>query len=123
MTHDELRAFLLGRAHAWRERDLDAIMAGYHPDVELIAPTGRCRGTEQLRKNNARYLEEFTDIEIDLTRVVLDADGETGALEWTWSETRISDGKLRSVEDAIVFIIRDNKVVYWHEYFDTAGLQ
>ena len=121
MTRDEVWAFLQARARAWQEGDLEAIEAGYAPDVVLIAPGGiRLEGLATLRENNARYFEEYTDIQVDLKRVIL--DGDQGALEWTWSETRRSDGKRRSVDDAIVFELRDGKIVYWAEYFDTAAL-
>jgi uncharacterized protein (TIGR02246 family) len=119
MTREELRTFLLRRARAWTEQDLEVIMADYAPDIVYITPTGRISGTAQLRQNNTRYFQEYTDIQVDLTRLIV--DGEQGALEWTWSETRVADGLRRSVEDAIVFVIRDRKIVYWREYFDTAG--
>jgi uncharacterized protein (TIGR02246 family) len=119
MTREELRTFLLRRARAWTEQDLEVIMADYAPDIVYITPTGRISGTAQLRQNNTRYFQEYTDIQVDLTRLIV--DGEQGALEWTWSETRVADGLRRSVEDAIVFIIRNRKIVYWREYFDTAG--
>ena len=120
MTRDEVRAFLLGRARAWREGDLDAIMADYAPDVVLIAPGVRLEGPDALRASNERYLAEYTDIDVELTRVIV--DGDQGALEWTWSETRRADGRRRSVDDAIIFALRDGKIVYWREYFDTAAL-
>jgi hypothetical protein len=41
MTREELRAFLLRRAHAWTEQHLEAIMADYAPDVEYITLTGQ----------------------------------------------------------------------------------
>jgi ketosteroid isomerase-like protein len=119
MTRDELHAFLLRRARYWSEKNIDGIMADYHPDVDYIFPMGRFKGTEQLWINNQRYLEEYTDIDVNLTRLIV--DGEQGALEWTWSETRVADGKRRSVDDAIVFVIRDRKIVYWREYFDTGA--
>jgi uncharacterized protein (TIGR02246 family) len=120
MTRDEVRAFLLRRVRAWREGDVDAIMADYAPDVVLIAPGVRLEGLDALRASNTRYLAEFTDINAELTRVIV--DGDQGALEWTWSETRRADGLRRSVDDAIVFVLREGRIVYWHEYFDTAGL-
>jgi uncharacterized protein (TIGR02246 family) len=121
MTRDEVWAFLQTRARAWEVGDLDGIAAGYAADVVLIAPGGiRLEGIEALRENNARYFADFTDIRVQLTRVVL--DGDEGALEWTWSETRRADGQRRSVDDAIVFALRDGKIVYWREYFDTAEL-
>ena len=121
MTRDELHAFLQLRARYWSEKDLDGIMADYDPEVDYIFPTGHFKGTEQLRDNNQRYLAEFTDIQVDLTRLIV--DGEQGALEWTWSETRLADGTRRSVDDAIVFVIRDRKIVYWREYFDTGAFK
>lgn len=110
MTRDELHAFLLRRAGYWAEKNLDAIMADYAPDIDYIAPTARFKGTEQLRQSNARYLQEYTDIRVDLARLIV--DGEQGALEWTWDETRVADGAGRSVDDAIVFVIRNQKIVY-----------
>ena len=121
MTRDEVWAFLQARARAWERGDLEAIAIGYAPDVVLIAPGGiRREGIDALRENNARYFADYTDIRVNLTRVVL--DGDEGALEWTWSETRRSDGQRRSVDDAIVFVLREGKIVYWREYFDTAEL-
>lgn len=119
MTRDELRAFLLRRAQAWSDHDLDTIMTDYAPDIEYITPIGRFTGTAELRDQNERYLAAYTDIQVDLTRLIV--DGEQGALEWTWSETRVADGLRRSVDDAIVFVIRNHKIVYWREYFDTAA--
>jgi uncharacterized protein (TIGR02246 family) len=121
MTRDEVWAFLQARARAWETGDLDGIAAGYAPDVVLIAPGGiRLEGIEALRENNARYFADYADIRVNLTRLVL--DGDEGALEWTWSETRRADGRRRSVDDAIVFVLRDRKIAYWREYFDTAEL-
>jgi ketosteroid isomerase-like protein len=119
MTRDELHAFLLRRAGYWAHQDLDAIMADYAPDIVYMTPFGQIENLEQLRVNNERYLQEYTDIRVNLTRLIV--DGEQGALEWTWSETRVADGLRRSVDDAIVFVIRDRKIVYWREYFDTAA--
>ena len=121
MTRDEVWALLQARARAWEEGDLEAIAVGYAPDVVLIAPGGiRLAGLAALRESNARYFAEYTDIRVELKRVIL--DGDQGALEWTWSETRRADGKRRSVDDAIVFELRAGKIVYWAEYFDTAAL-
>ena len=92
MTRDEVWSFLRARARAWETGDLEAIAAGYAPDAVLIAPGGiRLEGIAALRENNARYFAVYTDIRVDLTRVVL--DGDEGALEWTWSETRRADGQ------------------------------
>ena len=119
MTRDDVWAFLLARAAAWRSGDLEAIMAGYAPEVVLIAPGVRLEGLAALRESNRRYLAAYTDIVVTLTRLIL--DGDHGALEWTWSETRRADGRRRTVEDAIVFVLREQQITYWREYFDTCG--
>jgi ketosteroid isomerase-like protein len=41
-----------------------------------------------------------------------------GAVEWTWSETRKATGQRHSVDDAIIFSVRDGKITYWREYLD-----
>lgn len=120
MTREEVQAFLRRRIRAWEEEDLEAIMADYAPDVVHITPGGRRVGTATMRENNVRYLAEYTGFAVELTRLIL--DGDAGALEWTWTETRRSDGRRRSVDDAIVFVLRDGQIAYWREYFDTAAL-
>ena len=39
------------------------------------------------------------------------------------SETNRADGRRHTVEDAIIFELRDDKLVSWREYPDTAGLK
>jgi uncharacterized protein (TIGR02246 family) len=118
---DEVRAFLEKRIRAWEQADFEAMMADYAPDIVHISPSGRREGVEVLRVANRRYLAEYTDVRVELTRLLV--DGDQGALEWTWTETRRSVGLRRSAEDVIVFVLRDGKIAYWHEYFDTAGFQ
>ena len=54
-------------------------------------------------------------------RVLL--EGDQGAAEWTWSETDRADGGRHTVEDAIIFELREDKLVSRREYFDTAALR
>jgi limonene-1,2-epoxide hydrolase len=70
-----------------------------------------------MREENERYLAEYTDFDVQLRRIVV--EGDVAAIEWTWSDTRRADGLRKSVDDAIVFIVRDEKIAYWREYFDT----
>lgn len=93
-------------------------MADYAADVVHVSPYGRRVGVAAMREANARYLAEYTGFDAQLHRLVV--DGDEGALEWTWTETRRADGQRRSVDDAIVFVLRDGKIAYWREYFDVA---
>jgi uncharacterized protein (TIGR02246 family) len=118
MTKSEVHQLLMRRARAWRDEDLDAIMTDYAPDVVHVSPYGRRGGAAAMREANVRYLAEYTAFDVQLSRLVV--DGDEGALEWTWSETRRADGRRRSVDDAIVFVLRDGKIAYWREYFCAA---
>jgi limonene-1,2-epoxide hydrolase len=55
---------------------------------------------------------------VTVTRVLW--DGNQGAVEWLWRELRRSDGTWHSAEDAIIFVVENEEIVYWREYFDTA---
>ncbi len=59
------------------------------------------------------------DVQVMVTRVLL--DGDWGAVEWIWSETRRADGRRFATDDAIIVEVRDGKIAYWREYFDTAA--
>jgi uncharacterized protein (TIGR02246 family) len=118
MTHDDAEELLLRRIRAWKSEDLEAIMADYAPSVVHVTPHGERIGAESMREENQRYLDEYTDFDVKLTRLIV--DGEAVALEWTWTDTRRADGLRRSVDDAIVFIVRDEKIAYWREYFDAS---
>ena len=56
MTRSEVHSLLMRRARAWREEDLDAIMADHAPDVVHVSPHGRRVGAAAMRDANARYL-------------------------------------------------------------------
>ncbi|MGN6673666.1 MAG: nuclear transport factor 2 family protein [Thermomicrobiales bacterium] len=120
VMRDEVWTLLLARAAAWHSGNLEAIMAGYAPAVIFVAPGVGLEGLAALRENTQRYLAAYTDIAVTLTRLIL--DGEQGALEWTWSETRRADGRRHTVEDAIIFVLHKGQILYWREYFDTAAL-
>jgi limonene-1,2-epoxide hydrolase len=119
MTHEEVHRLLLQRIRAWRDEDLDAIMADYADDIVHVSPYGKRVGVAAMRAANQRYLAEYTGFEVQLHRLVV--EGDQGALEWTWTETRRTDGLRRSADDAIVFVLRDGQIAYWREYFDPAA--
>jgi ketosteroid isomerase-like protein len=49
------------------------------------------------------------------------ACGNKGVVEWAFTETRKSDGWTHTMDDAIVFRLRDDgAILYWREYFDPA---
>jgi uncharacterized protein (TIGR02246 family) len=121
MNRADAWALVERQARAWERADLDAITADFAPDGLFISPGGRWQGTAAIRGAAQAFFATSREVRIHLTRVL--CDGDMGAAEWTWGETRIATGQRHSAEDAIVFVVRDGKIIYWREYFDTAGLE
>jgi uncharacterized protein (TIGR02246 family) len=120
MTLDEAKALVERQARAWEAADLDAIGADFAEDGVLISPGGRWQGAAALRAAAEGFFAVAGDVRVVVTRVMV--MGDEGAAEWTWSETRIATGTRHSAEDAVIFQMRDGKIVYWREYFDTAQM-
>ena len=119
MDLDEARALVERQARAWEREDVRAIVADFSDDGVLISPGGRWQGHEALSAVVTAFFAEATNVHVEVTRVLL--EGDQGAVEWTWSETRRSDGRRITVEDGIIFQLRAGRIVRWREYFDTAA--
>lgn len=121
MNNWEARALVERQALAWKRADPASVIADFAPDGVLISPRGRWRGHDALRRAAESVFAAVSDVQVVVTRVLLEAD--QGAAEWTWSETNRADGSRHTVEDAIIFELRDDKLVSWREYLDTAALK
>jgi uncharacterized protein (TIGR02246 family) len=119
MDLEGARALVERQARAWEREDVSAIVAEFAPDGVLSSPGGRFEGHEALRRAATAFFAVATSVRITITSVLL--TGDEGALEWTWSEARRSDGQRRTVDDGIFFTLRDDRLVSWREYFDPSG--
>jgi uncharacterized protein (TIGR02246 family) len=119
MDLTQARVLIERQARAWEGADIDACVADFAADALFISPGGRWQGPEAIRTAVKAFFVEAGNVKVEITRVML--DGDQGAVEWTWSEIRKHDGNRYWAEDAIIFEMRDNKIVYWREYFDTAN--
>jgi uncharacterized protein (TIGR02246 family) len=120
MTLDEARILVERQARAWEAADLDAIGVDFAEDGVLISPGGRWQGAAALRAAAEGFFAVAQDVRVVVTRVMV--MGDEGAAEWTWSETRRATGTRHSADDAVIFQVRDGKILYWREYFDTAQM-
>ena len=103
---------------AWLSGNADAAADAFAPDGVLVSPTGAWRGHEAIREAAASFFAEADLLDVVVTRVV--STGSVGAIEWTWTERRKSDGSVAVIEDAIVYELGADGVRYWREYFDPA---
>ena len=121
MNSEEAHALVERQARAWGRADPAAIIADFARNGAVISPRGCWRGHDALRRAAESVFAAVSDVQVVVNRVLL--EGDQGAAEWTWSETDRADGGRHTVEDAIIFELRDDKLVSWREYFDTAALR
>ena len=105
------------QARAWENADIPAALTDFAPDGVLISPGGRWQGHVAVAQALADFWKTVLSVQVTVTRAFL--VGDLGAAEWTWQETRL-DGSVHRAEDGIIFVLRQGKIVYWREYFDTA---
>ena len=101
------------------DKDLDAFLAQFADDVELLRPEPGARetGLDGARRYWQAYLDQFDEIASRFSRVV-DAE-RLGELEWV-SEGRLSTG--RPISYAGVSLLEvgdDSKITRFATYYDT----
>jgi uncharacterized protein (TIGR02246 family) len=120
MNMDEVRELVARQAQAWMQQDIGLALEDFAVDAVFISPGGRWQGWDAIRRAAEGYFAVAAQVTVKIVRVLY--DGRYGAVEWTWEETQRSTGLRHAADDAIIFELRDGKIVYWREYFDTAQL-
>ena len=103
---------------AWLSGNADAAAEVFAPSGLLVAPAGAWRGRSAIREAAASFFSEADLLDVVVTRVV--STGSVGAIEWTWTERRKTDGSVAVRENAIVYELAADGLRYWREYFDPA---
>ena len=119
--HTVARGIAERMAAAWMRADVAAILGLFAPDGVFISPGGRAEGHAAIAELAGAYFAAAPALTVSIGRVL--ADGTLGAVEWVWTETDGATGTQRTMEDAIVFELRDGKLIYWREYFDPAQVR
>ena len=101
-------------------RDVDAVMAHYHPDAEFREPGGRLRtGHAEIREFYAASCAAFPGLWVKIIGELV--IGDRGALEWI-AELADHDGKRYPASGVNVVEVKNGKFTSVHSYFDTRGL-
>jgi uncharacterized protein (TIGR02246 family) len=103
-------------ASAWMQRDVSAIVALFSEEGQFITPGSVSHGQAAIAATVTKFFVRPIAVKVTITRLLV--DGSHGAIEWVWRETNSTSGAERIMEDAIIFAVRDSKLVYWREYFD-----
>lgn len=114
----EVRQMIEQMAEIMMRQDEKAVLDYFAEDGVMIAPSGRYVGHQAIYDTLHDFNQGYTNIIIEIKDVL--CCGQKGYLEWSFAETRKSDGWTHVMEDSIVFHLRegDDKVLYWREYFD-----
>ncbi|MDZ8070307.1 MAG: nuclear transport factor 2 family protein [Nostoc sp. DedQUE08] len=117
MNQQDIQILIEKAKDAWVAQDIDAIAQLFTIDGELIVP-GQCwRGQERIREGLANFKEQYSDVKIDIHRIIIGAN--QAAVEWYYEDTEKATGRRNKADDVIVVDFKDNQISRWREYFDT----
>ena len=116
MNREEIAAMVRRQASAWENGDVAAIVADFAEDALFIAARKPFQGKEAIQKAAEDYFEQFSDTKVKIIRIII--EGDSGAVQWNWSDRSGSTEVVNYAEDAIIFELKNNKIVYWREYIE-----
>lgn len=112
----KIKQLIERQANAWETANPEEIISDFSEDALFIAPGSTLKGKPAIKEAAESYFAKFTDTKIIIKRLIV--NGNSGAIEWSWSETRKETGEISQAEDAIIFEIEGEKIKYWREYID-----
>ena len=116
MNQSEITAMVERQAMAWESQDARAIANDFAADAVFIAAGLRFEGQQQIQQAARDYFQQFHRTSVKIKRIVI--DGNEGAVEWDWRDRERNTNREGFAEDAIVFELKNGKIVYWREYIE-----
>lgn len=102
---------------AWKERDVDAILAYFHDDaVYHNIPIEPAVGPEAIRAVVEMFVPPADAIEFEVHHIFSNPNGDIVFTERT--DRFVIGGKTIDLPVAGVFELRDGKIAAWRDYFD-----
>jgi ketosteroid isomerase-like protein len=122
VTTDRASAFADALQRFEQDHDLDAFVAVFAEEAELLRPEQRSgeRGTDGARSFWQAYLDQFGEIRSNFHRVV--EAGNLAQLEWTSSGTLGSGREVTYEGVSLLEFDDDRRVRRFATYYDTAAL-
>ena len=116
MNREEIVAMVHRQASAWENGDVAAIVADFADDALFIAARKEFQGKEAIQKAAEDYFEQFTNTKVKIIRIIV--EGSSGAVQWNWSDQSRLTQNSSYAEDAIIFELKNDTIVYWREYIE-----
>ena len=115
----DVRALVHAQASAWMAGDVDAIAGAFSDPCEFIVPGMRLTHPHEIRLAAEDHRVQHSDVRVEVERII--SEGDSAAVEWTWTDTNKKTGATARVQDAIVLRVAGGKLIYWREYLDCAA--
>lgn len=115
-SEQAISAMVQRQASAWENADSSAIVRDFAEDAIFIAAGTKFEGKEAIKQASEDYFAQFSDTKVTIKRIIIDR--VQGAVEWDWSDRNKKTGQNSQAEDAIIFELKDGKIVYWREYIE-----
>ena len=112
----DIRALVHAQAAAWVAGDVDAIAGAFSDPCEFIVPGMRLTHPHEIRRAAEDHRVRYKDIRVEVERII--SEGDSAAVEWTWTDTDKETGAVARVQDAIVLRVAKGQLIYWREYLD-----
>lgn len=116
MNREGIVAMVRRQASAWENGDAATIVADFAEDALFIAARKEFRGKEAIQKAAEDYFTLFDNTKIEILRIIV--EGNSGAVQWDWSDRTRQTQAVSYAEDAIIFELENNQIVYWREYIE-----
>ncbi|MEH1943408.1 MAG: nuclear transport factor 2 family protein [Nostoc sp.] len=117
MNQQDIQILIEKAKDAWVAQDVDALAQLFTIDGELIVPGQYWRGQEEIREGIANFKQQYSDVKIDIQRIIIGAN--QAAVEWYYEDTEKATGRRNKADDVIVVDFKDSQISRWREYFDT----
>ncbi|MEL6578918.1 MAG: nuclear transport factor 2 family protein [Cyanobacteria bacterium J06621_12] len=116
LSREQIEAMVVRQAQAWEKQDVKAIADDFAEDAVFIAAGFKFLGKQKIEQAARDYFEQFHQTTVEIKNIII--EGDKGAVEWEWRDHRRNNGQEGFAEDAIVFKLREGKIIYWREYIE-----
>ena len=129
MTRGEIHEFVTSWVRAWTAEDLEALLACYDDDAELVSPLlGTVRGISAIERSHQDLFLAFADVEVEVHDVVVDEEQQRAVLIFTIHATQQGEflgfpasRRRTATPSAYAFTLKNGRIGSERRLYDYAG--
>ena len=115
LSREEIEAIVFRQAQAWENQDAKAIADDFAEDAVFIAAGFEFLGKQKIEQAAKDYFGGVDRTTVTIKNIIIEEN--KGVVEWDWRDLNKA-GKEGFAEDAIVFELAQEKIIYWREYIE-----